>query len=346
VETLGKGRGVAALFNGRAQHVTPAVVKAFKAALPAALVLVSDDLSQARRHVQRMISERVGAVFCGGGDGAASWAVNLFRAQTQWLPVFGLLRLGTGNAWAGSHGARRYAETVRALRHFPRELPVRHQLMIEVEETLCPFAGVGWDAQVLNDYQRQRDRLWGSAAARWLHSGVGGYVYSVGRCALPSIWRGSDPMPTRMLLDRSFGLGYRMGDDGTVQPVASARLYEGPMGVAMMSTIPQHNFGIRAFPSAAAVPGQVNVRILHPSLVVAAKSLIQRWRGTPRVEGLVDLFASTVRLSFSRPMPFQIAGDPAGEREQIDLAVANEVINVLDWEAAFIAAHESSSFGR
>jgi len=39
-------------------------------------------------------------------------------------------------------------------------------------------------------------------------------------------------------------------------------------------------------------------------------------------------------MRFSRPMPFQIGGDPMGERTEIVLRAARERVRLVDWRAA------------
>ena len=69
--------------------------------------------------------------------------------------------------------------------------------------------------------------------------------------------------------------------------------------------------------------------LLHDALLNAAKI----WRGL-EVKGMYDWFATGVRMRFSRPMPFQIGGDPMGERSEIVLRAARERVRVIDWRAA------------
>src|SRR5437868_6095265 len=113
MERLGRGKGVAALLNGRAKHVTPAVVRALTKALPDALVLVSMDFDQARRHAATLVREKPDVVLCGGGDGAMVKLLNLLRnSGADPLPPVGILRLGTGNGWARTSGAPRFDKHV------------------------------------------------------------------------------------------------------------------------------------------------------------------------------------------------------------------------------------------
>src|ERR1700736_2208788 len=99
------GTALAALLNGRARKVTPAVVRALRHALPDSTILVSEDLDQARRHVRELIKQRPEVILSGGGDGAAMRLLNLWReGGGRELPIVGILRLGTGNAWARGGG--------------------------------------------------------------------------------------------------------------------------------------------------------------------------------------------------------------------------------------------------
>ncbi|MGZ6124801.1 MAG: hypothetical protein ACXWLR_07565, partial [Myxococcales bacterium] len=87
------GTAIAALLNGRARKVTPAVVRALQHALPGATILVSDDFDQARRHVRALIREGPDAILSGGGDGAAMRLLNFWREEGGGkLPTVGILR--------------------------------------------------------------------------------------------------------------------------------------------------------------------------------------------------------------------------------------------------------------
>src|SRR3954466_11938666 len=199
------GTALAALLNGRARKVTPAVVRALRDALPRSTILVSDDVDQARRHVRELIRQRPDVVLSGGGDGAAMRLLNIWREEGGGeLPVLGILRLGTGNAWARGVGAPRFVSHVRRLARLHgaalpalallngAALPAQEFTLVEVENHLCHFAGVGWDARILNDYQRNLDKrssqLVGSRLASWLHKGVRGYLYSIARITVPEEW--------------------------------------------------------------------------------------------------------------------------------------------------------------
>jgi diacylglycerol kinase family enzyme len=338
------GAAIAALLNGRARKVTPSVVRALAKALPGSTILVSDDLDQARRHVRTLITERPDVVLSGGGDGAAIRLLNLWREEGGApLPTLGILRLGTGNAWARSLGAPEFFPHVKRLvdlRDHP--LPVQEFGLVEVENQLAHFAGVGWDARIINDYERNLDKrssqLVGSRLASWLHKGVRGYVYSVARITIPEEWMLVHRLgPARVTLTN---LGPEIfGLDGADKPVPlppDAQLYEGPVSVGAAATVPEWGYGFRAFPYAGLKPGFINLRVYGGHVLETVRNAASLWRGT-HTKGMHDWFATAVRMRFSRPMPFQIGGDAMGEREEIVLRAARETVRAVDWRTDLAA---------
>ena len=335
------GTVVAAVLNGRARRVTPAVVRALRHHLPNSTILVSDDLDQARRHVRRLIEERPDIVLCGGGDGTAVRLLNLWREEGGGtLPTLGILRLGTGNGWARALGAPAFSSHVRSLARLQGEpLPTQEFTLIEVENHLCHFTGVGWDARILNDFQRNLDRrssqLSSSRLASWIHRGPGGYLYSLTHITIPEerarIRREGHP---RVVLENLGPEVFGFTAGKAVPLPGATRLHEGPISIGAASTVTEWGYGLRAFPQARLKPGFINVRIYEGHVADALRNAANLWRGLP-VAGLYDWFATAMRMHFSRPMPFQIGGDPMGERTEIVLRSARETVHVVDWRCAF-----------
>src|SRR5258707_4421212 len=238
------GTAIAALLNGRARKVTPAVVRALSKALPRSTILVSDDFDQARRHVRSLIQERPEVILSGGGDGAAMRLLNFWREEGGGaLPTVGILRLGTGNGWARAQGAPEFFPHVKrlaGLRDHP--LPFQEFNLVEVENHLAHFAGVGWDARIINDYQRNLDKrssqLVGSRLASWLHKGVRGYLYSVARMTVPEEWtRLREEGQARVVLENLGSEAFKVEDGKPVPLPAAAVLHEGPISVGAASSV-------------------------------------------------------------------------------------------------------------
>lgn len=342
LQRIGNGSGLAVLFNGRAKRVEAAVVQALSSALPKALVLVSHDLDEARRHARTLVAARPEVILSGGGDGAAVRLVNLLREEgASPLPSLGVLKLGTGNAWARVSGAGGYHDLVSALPQMPLRLPTQRYELVEVEGTLCHFAGVGWDARILNDYQRNLQKragqLAGSRLATRLNKGLLGYLYSLVRITIPEEWK--------LLRERGQVRATLVSDDPEVMTADKAGaivprqgggrvLYEGPLSVGAAGSTTEWGFGFRAFPLARKVPGRINLRVYDRPVLEAALNMVPLWAGHFPQPGMHDFFARSATLAFSRPMPFQIGGDAVGMREEITFRHATETVPLVDWAAA------------
>ncbi|MGZ6125434.1 MAG: diacylglycerol/lipid kinase family protein, partial [Myxococcales bacterium] len=110
------------------------------------------------------------------------------------------------------------------------------------------------------------------------------------------------------------------------------QLHQGPISVGAASSVPEWGYGLRAFPHARLKPGFINVRIYEGHVLDAVLNAVKLWQGLD-VPGMYDWFATAVRMRFSRPMPFQIGGDPMEERTELVLRAAPEMARVVDWRA-------------
>jgi hypothetical protein len=199
---------------------------------------------------------------------------------------------------------------------------------------LCPFAGVGWDARILNDYQRNLDRrssqIFGSRISTRLHKGLGGYLYSLFRYTVPRELAEMRHGQPKLRVECTEGEAFRVDSGGNSNGCPDAILYDGPVSHAAAATCPEYGYGIRAFPFAGRMPAFINLRIYDRSPIDAIRYARQLWTGLP-APGLHDFFVRRARMSFSRPMPFEIGGDAHGERTLIDFAVADRSVEVLQW---------------
>jgi hypothetical protein len=108
-------------------------------------------------------------------------------------------------------------------------------------------------------------------------------------------------------------------------------LYEGPSGVAGAATTPEWGFGFRAFPFAQAVPGRLSVRVYGAGVLEAASRMLELWRGAHPVPRMHDFFVERVGMEFDREVPFQMGGDVLGLRRSVELELASERVQLVDW---------------
>jgi diacylglycerol kinase family enzyme len=331
---------VAVLLNAHARKVTPRVLRALSHVVPRGDLYVSRSPLDARRIAHAVVEQGYDTVFLGGGDGTfmgfADEVLNLVaRRRVGKLPHFGVLKLGTGNGLASLVNAspvRGGGIVDDVLRARAGEVPGYRRLdLLSIEGRRAPFAGLGVDAQLLNDYVWLKENV----AEGWLSrllTGSRGYAAAVLLRTLPqALFR--DLAVGCEIRNQSQTLAFRLGPDAKpLQSFAPGEvLFRGPAMIAAASTIPFYGYGVRIFPFAGRSPGMMHLRVgvVRPLSVVA--HLGSLWRGTWFPPGVQDFVTAGVEVRFDRPVPFQLGGDAAGERAAVSFAVAPERVSLVDF---------------
>jgi diacylglycerol kinase family enzyme len=331
--------GVAVLLNAHAKQVNHDVRRALSSVLPDEHLFLSRSPDEAVEIAEQVVERRYGTVFTGGGDGTfVSWVNRILETAERRAarpPRFGVLALGTGNAVAEMVGAepRRH---VQDLARFVRgEVDsVRRLDLLTCDGRRTPFAGVGMDAAIMNDYNWVRDQL-GDTPLRRLGQGVPGYGLALALRSVPRLLTERRPAYCEVVnvgrqawrLDPT---GRRIG-----RPIGHGELlYAGPCMLTAASTVPYYGLGLRVFPFAQKAPGMMQVRIatsihLHTLLL----NLGSIWSGEFTHPGLLDFHADRVSLRFDRPMPLQIGGDAEGWREDVTFGMAANPVEIVDFGA-------------
>ncbi len=331
---------VAVLLNAHARRVTPAVLRALSHVVARGDLYVSRSPFDARRIANAVVDSDYHTVFFGGGDGTfmgfADEVLNLAaRRRVSRLPHFGVLKLGTGNglaAWVNASGVRSDGIVDDVLRARAGEVPGYRPLeLLSVEGRRAPFASLGLDARLLNDYVWLKEQVSGSWLSHLL-TGSRGYAATVLLRTLPHALLHATTAECE-IRNRADSPAYRLGPDGqrlaTIAP--GGLLYRGPAMLAAASTIPYYGYGIRMFPLAGTQAGTMHLRVgvVRPLSVVA--NIRRMWRGAWFPTGVQDFLASQVDVHFDRDVPFQLGGDAAGQRADVTLAVAPERLSLLDF---------------
>lgn len=328
------GEGLAILVNANARRGGRRIAAQLRRALPSANVRLTKSLNEIDSWLAELRDPR--CIFAAGGDGTMNALLNAMRrvygeASLPW-PMVGPLPLGTGNAISHALGARKLHRCVRALGRWQGGMPARSYRLLECDGGLTFFAGSGWDAQVLQDYKDQVAQTTG--AMKRLSTTVYGYVTAtLLRTAPRNIVMGKPHVKIEHLGGE---LIYVRGD-GSLEHQADAPagtvLYDGPMSVVGASTCPEFGFRMRAFPMAQRVPHLLNVRAYNQSVLKAILHAPRVWAGPAVMEGFQDWFSKGVRMSFSRPFPFQVAGEAVGERKSVEYTLYPHEVRMVDWRA-------------
>ena len=179
---------VAIVLNGNAKQVTDDLVRHVRALARDETLYVSRSLEQAKFIARHLVNQSYDVVLSGGGDGTFTHVVSdVLSLRPATPPAFGVLRLGTGNALAraletADSDLVGLAEDIRSASDSSRRTQMP---LVCVEGRLAPFAGIGLDAHILQDYQKLQKTLRPTPFAE-LCKGMVGYGVSI---ASKSLWR-------------------------------------------------------------------------------------------------------------------------------------------------------------
>ncbi len=325
---------IAVMVNLRARHSSERVGGMVQRFFPRARLALTRSLDEARTWISEQLRPNPPTLLlAGGGDGTITGLLNELREQGLSLPAIGVLPLGTGNAWARVTGAPKPSVALSHLAACGERLPpLRLFSLVRVENKVAPFAGTGWDAEMLQDFKDQLAKF-PPGPLREVNAGLRGYLGA---------------MFTRTIPRHTFGAGdpkvkvYNLGspaltvdERGSVMPLprgeTGALLYEGPAGVAGAATTPEWGFGFKAFPFAQAVPHRLSVRVYGAGVLEATRNMFKLWRGQHPMPKMHDFFVERLRMDFDREVPFQMGGDVMGMRRSLEFSLAQESVQLVDW---------------
>ena len=312
----------AVVLNANAGRVTPRLARALSRVVPQERLFLTESREHARDVFRSCLDQRIGTVFAGGGDGTIVETINTLRSladNAMPLPSVGVLRLGTGNAlahWLGSGRPLRDLKRWEA-GQVHRSVPIH---MVEAEGTLFPFAGLGTDAAVLNDYISIKQRAQGKWWQRFA-KGISGYLLAGYTRTVPNALKN----PTQLVSVTNLGRpAFRIGPNGREigPPIPhGAVMYEGPVSAACCATMPYYGYGMKMFPHATKRAGRFQLRLVRMSPIQMALKLPTVWKGgTP--EGMFDFYADRVKVEFSEKMPYQLGGEAKGYRKDVVFSMA------------------------
>ena len=326
------GLRIAAVLNGNARQVNARVARELSQALPGA-VHVTHTLEDSNALIGRLVSEGVDVLFAGGGDGTLLQTTRAVRQHRERLglhrsqePYVGLLPLGTGNALASHFGLGSALNQLTLAAH-GAPAKVHRLRMVEVDGERTPFAGVGVEAMIINDY----NQLKGWASRHRLDgvlTGLPGYFMATALRTLPRWLTRRRPVAT--IVNTGDRPAWRVASDGTrLGEVAPGEvIYEGPLTTAAASTTSCYGFDMRIFPLAEQDPNRFQLRIYRGHGVDPLFKAPRLFDGTYSSPDLFDVLAERVTLHLDREAPLQVAGDAHGWRRTVTFALADEVVPV------------------
>lgn len=330
---------VAVLLNANAKRVSHRVQNALRHVVPDDDLFLSRTAADARNIARAVVDRRYRTVFTGGGDGTfVSFVTEILDAvrdrRAENVPRFGVLKLGTGNALAGMVGATSGEGILDdVLRARAGEVPsVRRIDLLRTEGRITPFAGIGLDAAVLNDYVALKQKF-GQGRLRRLTTGFPGYGLAVATRTLPHYLRHRKSPEIEVV--NGEGQASLLGPDG--KPVREFGpgevIFRGPASMCAASTVPFYGFNFKMFPFAGTVPGRLQLRVSNLRPLTALAHLQSIWQGRFRHPEVWDFLVQDVVVRSSEPLPLQVGGDADGYRDEIRFGLAPRQIELVDFTA-------------
>jgi diacylglycerol kinase family enzyme len=329
---------IAVVVNLRARRGSHRVAQACREVLPGADIMVSSSLEEALGFAKRISDAPPKLLISAGGDGTAVTLINALRKTSGddvAGPPIGLLPLGTGNGWANVTGAPRWQKAVQRLGVLAERggpLPLRRFDLVEVEGTVAPFAGTGWDAEIIDDFHAQKTGV--GLLPESMRTGLRGYLHGLFTRTIPRHLR--EPQVEVELVNTGED-ALTVDENGRAVPLPGGRkgavLYRGPTSVCAAGTSAEWGFGFRAFPFAGLVPRRFCMRIYAGKALEATLRMKQLWQGAHPMPKMHTWLLTRAKATFSRPVPFQIGGDRLGVRSEVEYVLAPEQVSVLDWRA-------------
>ncbi len=323
------------LINLRSRRGSEETADLVRSLLPKARIALTRTLDEARAWLRDTVAPHPPRVLLsGGGDGTAVNVLTEMRALGVRVGAFGVLPLGTGNAWAHEMRTPAVATAVRRIAALGDVAPpVRAFRMIEVEGRLTPFAGSGWDAEIVADYQRmvaEHGNLESQTKA-----GVLGYMRSLFTRTIPNQMRGNGAPRVRLVsLDDEPRVIDRHGKPVRIEGAGHGTvLYEGPGSVAGCGTTSTLGLGMKVFPFVGAMPGRMEVRIYAASVLEATLNIPNIWRGAHPLALDHHWLLRRCRMEYDREVQVEIGGDVIGPRRSVEYAVADEQVPTIDWSS-------------
>ncbi len=327
-----KGR-TAFVLNANAKRVSDLLVNRLVDVVPAGDLYYSRTIAEAESFYRAILSRSYAHVFTGGGDGTVMNAVSIMKKIAlkegiKQLPRLGILKLGTGNALASIMEAKHPRADVHHIVAGGETAPSSLDLIRCDDGRMAPFAGMGIEGEILNDFVALNCRAANTFWAPVCKSVVGYFVAGAMR-ALPRYLRTPYAAIRVISNSPSYCVERLSGVDVEQEIPAGTLLYEGPAYFISIGSIPYLGYGIKMFPLIGKKPGYMQLRICHSNIFHVLGHLSRVWSGAYRHPDLHDFLVRDVTIESDRPLPYQVAGDAAGFRNKASFTFAPDAVQTV-----------------
>ncbi|MBC7978836.1 MAG: hypothetical protein H7138_27955, partial [Myxococcales bacterium] len=277
----------------------------------------------ARTVIRDEVARGLDLMVLGGGDGTIVMGLALIdeacRGAGRAEPAIGVLRLGSGNAFADAVGASRDVVSDLA-RLVAGEGTWRKQPLIEVMGLRAPFVGLGLDAQLLEDHHIVGRRLDLVPGARRFLGGGARYVLSVGLRSIPRFARDNR---ARAVVINLGAPAMEMAKGGaTGREVAAGEvLWRGPCTLIAGGTIPFFGFGLRMFAFSHVRRDRFHLRCGDGTLLEILRHVPAAFRGEYFSEHTRDFLCERIAVELDAESPVEAGGELLASQRRVEIGL-------------------------
>ena len=320
----------AVLLNANAKRVSGAIREMVSEVVDPEDIYYSSSQEESGRITQQIVDKGYSTVFAGGGDGTViDFMDRISRYPAAQRPMVGILMLGTGNAMARMVSSGYILEDLKSFSVNASRDGINLALL-EAENRRFTFGGLGIDAEILNDYRDLKSRH-RSGLRKSIAQSLGGYFFSFIFKTLPRLLRRQvfkNEVTVKVTALAPGNSAITFAGEGRTYAEGEV-LYEGKAIVAMVGTVPYYGYGMKVMPFAGKDPARAHLRVGSISMWRAIFGFHKLWNGTYEGPGIHDFLITAVRVETDRPMPYQVGGDAADYRQQVDFVVVPEAIKLV-----------------
>lgn len=338
-----KGRRTAFVLNANAKSVNHRVVQRLKRFVPHRDLFLSQSFKHSEDILQEICRRGYDHIFSGGGDGTfVNLVNNLMRiSQKEGLsvvPSIGILKLGTGNAIASALDAKKPSEDARHIMS-GGNIATKQVSMVECGcGTATPFASIGVDSEILNDYCYVQARHVNSPFKPIFNSVFGYLVAGFTRTLPRRLW--NQKPHYRVVTNKPCKrISIHKGERIVEHFMAGETIFNGSALAISAGSIPYYGGGIKMFPFAQEEEGKVQLRVAAMGLGSVIANLYPAvWNGTYSNPLLFDFLIEDVTVISSEQAPYQIGGDAMGYKKKVRFKATEAPVNMAHIEGERIGA--------
>jgi diacylglycerol kinase family enzyme len=341
-----QNRRVAFLLNANARSVTRFRRNKLEKLVNKNDFYVSHSQVEAEALLSEIVHKGYSYLFCGGGDGTLVHSINCLAhlaksVPESLIPRLGVLRLGTGNALARALGALKAEDDIRAVMQGKPLKPLLMSMVETLDGQLAPFAGIGYDGELMNDFETVKDTFFKGPFRKFFSSYWGFAIAGLFR-TLPRQVGKDLPLISVKTSSPLYRIVRKGKYDEEVFLEKGQELFSGQAPLICVGTIPSVGYGVKMFPFAMKRPGYMQLRVSAVPLATLLSHVPAIWQGSYRHPLLYDFLVKDVTIESNKGLPYQFAGDTMGFPKNLSFKVSDNPIKMVSLLRDKLAGHPPS----